>query len=491
MNLLSDSRRIFHWFMATLTVVGSTILLVSTGVNSTTAGMVFLVLVVWCASQAGIWTSLYAAVLFATSFDFFFLPPTHTFRIDGIQQWVALISFLASCVVAGRLAERARRKTQEAEQRREDVERLYTLSQEMMLYEDAAGLMAEMPSMIHRIFALDGVVLYSRDEDHFFSSTSDLPMSIQASLSSVSMGLSPTQALLGEITAMPLVMGMRPVGALGWRPAILSREIATAVTAQAAIAMTRAVAIEASARLEAAREGERLRTALIDSITHELRTPLTSISGYVETLLDHEALSPVAREFLSTILKNASRMNRLTEDLLTMARVESQESELHPAAARADQLVRDAVAAMRGMVQDEEAELEIGATTPVAVLADTDSMLQVLGNLIENGIKYGRARSAAQSRVIVSAREVSEPPDSVEFSVRDFGQGIASEHLERIFERFYRVDKARSRESGGTGLGLSIARHMVESQGGTIRAESELNAGSNFLVTLPKAHTPV
>ncbi len=232
---------------------------------------------------------------------------------------------------------------------------------------------------------------------------------------------------------------------------------------------------------------ERTQRDFVANVSHELRTPLTSISGYVETLLDHETLSPVAREFLSTILKNASRMNRLTEDLLTMARVESQESELHPAAVRADQLVRDAVAAMRGLVQDEEAELEIAETTPVQVFVDVDSMLQVLGNLIENGIKYGRARSAAQSRVIVSAREVSDPPNSVEFSVRDFGQGIASEHLGRIFERFYRVDKARSRESGGTGLGLSIARHMVESQGGTIRAESELNAGSNFLVTLPKA----
>jgi two-component system phosphate regulon sensor histidine kinase PhoR len=118
-------------------------------------------------------------------------------------------------------------------------------------------------------------------------------------------------------------------------------------------------------------------------------------------------------------------------------------------------------------------------------------MLQVLGNLIENGIKYGRGRDAKRSRVVVSAREVpgvnGVEMEAVEFSVRDFGQGIASEHLSRIFERFYRVDKARSRESGGTGLGLSIARHMVESQGGTIRAESELNAGCNFLVTLPKA----
>jgi len=233
---------------------------------------------------------------------------------------------------------------------------------------------------------------------------------------------------------------------------------------------------------------DRTQRDFVANVSHELRTPLTSISGYVETLLDHEqSLSPVAREFLGTILKNATRMNRLTEDLLTMARVESQEAEMHPAPVRADALVRDAVEAMRGLVQDEEAELEIGETTAVKVLADTDSMLQVLGNLIENGIKYGRARNAVQSRVVVSAREISEPMDGVEFSVRDFGQGIASEHLERIFERFYRVDKARSRESGGTGLGLAIARHMVESQGGIIRAESELNAGSNFLVTLPKS----
>ncbi len=233
---------------------------------------------------------------------------------------------------------------------------------------------------------------------------------------------------------------------------------------------------------------ERAQRDFVANVSHELRTPLTSISGYVETLLDHEeSLSPVAREFLSTILKNATRMNRLTEDLLTMTRVESQESEMHPAPIRADLLVRDAVEAMRGLVQDEEADLEIGGTTPLEVVADMDSMLQVLGNLIENGIKYGRSRNAARSRVIVSAREISEPVDGVEFSVRDFGQGIASEHLGRIFERFYRVDKARSRESGGTGLGLAIARHMVESQGGTIRAESELNVGSSFLVTLPKA----
>jgi two-component system, OmpR family, phosphate regulon sensor histidine kinase PhoR len=243
-------------------------------------------------------------------------------------------------------------------------------------------------------------------------------------------------------------------------------------------------------------EVERTQRDFVANVSHELRTPLTSITGYVETLLDHEgSLSPQARDFLSTILKNATRMNRLTEDLLIMARVESRENEMVPRPVRADALVRDAVDAMRGLVQDAEAVLEIGEVTTAEVFADSDSVMQVLGNLIENGIKYGQSRNSAQSRVVVSAREIVEPgfdgeepagQGAVEFSVRDFGQGIASEHLTRIFERFYRVDKARSRESGGTGLGLAIARHVVESQGGTIRAESELNAGSNFVVTLPR-----
>jgi two-component system, OmpR family, phosphate regulon sensor histidine kinase PhoR len=237
---------------------------------------------------------------------------------------------------------------------------------------------------------------------------------------------------------------------------------------------------------------ERTQRDFVANVSHELRTPLTSITGYVETLLDHEAsLSPQAREFLSTILKNASRMNRLTEDLLVMARVESSEQELHPASVPADVLVRDAVQAMTGLVQDTHAVLEIGETTAAEVFADTDSILQVLSNLIENGIKYGQPRNEQHPRIIISAREVTDPIDAVEFSVRDFGQGIASEHLSRIFERFYRVDKARSRESGGTGLGLAIARHVVQAQGGSIRAESELNLGSTFLFTLPKAQNTV
>ena len=238
-------------------------------------------------------------------------------------------------------------------------------------------------------------------------------------------------------------------------------------------------------------EVERTQRDFVANVSHELRTPLTSITGYVETLLDHEVLSAEARDFLSTILKNASRMNRLTEDLLVMARVERPASEMHPAPVAADVLVRDAVQAMSGLVQAAEASLELGEVTGAQVFADTDSVMQVLGNLIENAVKYGQPRGAGMARVVLTAREVTTPYDAVEFSVQDFGAGIGSEHLTRIFERFYRVDKARSRESGGTGLGLAIARHVVQAQGGAIWAESELGRGSRFVFTLPKALYPV
>ena len=246
-------------------------------------------------------------------------------------------------------------------------------------------------------------------------------------------------------------------------------------------------------------EVERTQRDFVANVSHELRTPLTSISGYVETLLDHEpGISATGREFLGTILKNATRMNRLTEDLLVMARVEAATVELSPAPVRADVLIQDAVKAMSGLVQESDAVLEIGEITRTQVFADTDAVMQVLGNLIENAIKYGQpvphagsGAATAHTRVVISAREVADPYDAVEFEVRDFGVGIPSEHLERIFERFYRVDKTRSRESGGTGLGLSIARHMVHSQGGLMRAESEMGVGSAFLFTLPRALYPL
>jgi two-component system phosphate regulon sensor histidine kinase PhoR len=227
---------------------------------------------------------------------------------------------------------------------------------------------------------------------------------------------------------------------------------------------------------------EKSRRDFIANVSHELRTPLTSISGYVETLLEDPAPRPeTTREFLSIILKNANRMNRLTEDLLALAGIESPDYKLSLQPIRASSLVEDAIDSLAGMVVDSGITLESGGSPPDVILADPDAMTQVFGNLIENAMKYGK--SGKRIRVWALAHE-----SEVEFVVQDFGPGIAYEHLNRIFERFYRVDKARSRDSGGTGLGLAIVKHIVQAHGGRIWAESELGKGAAFHFALPMAH---
>jgi two-component system phosphate regulon sensor histidine kinase PhoR len=232
-----------------------------------------------------------------------------------------------------------------------------------------------------------------------------------------------------------------------------------------------------------AEEMERTQRDFVANVSHELRTPLTSIIGYVETVIDHETLSAPAREFLDTVLKNASRMHRLTEDLLLLARVEQAENPLDLQPVEAETLLRDALRTVSGSTYAETAKFEIAGTTTRNVLADENAIMQVLGNLLENAVKYSSGRPEPP-HVIVGVTEHAST-GMVEFRVQDFGPGIPSEHLPRIFERFYRVEKARSRATGGTGLGLSIARHLVEQHGGRIWVESSLGEGSTFLFTLP------
>ena len=226
---------------------------------------------------------------------------------------------------------------------------------------------------------------------------------------------------------------------------------------------------------------EKSRRDFIANVSHELRTPLTSIQGYVETLVDDSESNPeTTREFLGIILKNATRMNRLTEDLLALAGVESPDYKLARQPVRARALVEDAIDALGGIVVDSEVELEYAGAPDALVLADPDALNQVFGNLIENALKY-----AKQSQRVRVGAELLE--HEVQFFVQDFGPGIASEHLDRIFERFYRIDKARSRESGGTGLGLAIVKHIVEAHGGRVWVESELGSGATFHFTLSRA----
>src|SRR5258708_6172157 len=226
---------------------------------------------------------------------------------------------------------------------------------------------------------------------------------------------------------------------------------------------------------------EKTRRDFIANVSHDPRTPLTSIRGYAETLLESDKIANGnTQDFLQVIQRNAERMSRLTEDLLVLARVESGEEKLDLRPHAPGQLMQEAATALQENAHAAEVELILDPAPNAQVIADGYAIQQVLGNLISNALRYAQSGK----KIVLGA---TEQPHQVEFYVRHFGPGIPSEHLPRIFERFYRVDKARSRETGGTGLGLAIVKHIVLNHGGTVRVESAMGKGSTFFFTVLKA----
>lgn len=462
---------------STLGVGMATLLLAWAHANDTAAGLVFLTIVVGFATRAGLRRSLYVALLCAVSFDYFFLPPVHTMELSGPQEWVELLSFVVSCVIVGRLAEKAREQTGKAEQRREDVERLYTLSQEMMLHEDASRFIEDLSRMIERSFALDRVVLYVRDKDQFYGSTSEVPVSIQAGLRALTAG--PPASLPGPepFSAMTLMLGLKPIGALAWRPDTLSREVAIAVSAQVAIALTRSLAIETYTRIEAARESERLRTALIDSLTHELRTPLTSIRAAATTLVQSEGLDDaVWRDLAALVDEESARLDMLIGEAVEMAEIDANVVQVHAVPQHTRMLLDHAVEESEGILARHRVSIDVEPPDTPAWF-DPRLLGRVFRHLLENAARY----SPAGSRIRLTSRRRD---GRLEFAVEDNGPGIDATEIPFIFEKFYRGKKSSSRGKG-TGMGLPIARAILGAHGGEIVVESLPGKGAIFRFWIP------
>jgi len=227
---------------------------------------------------------------------------------------------------------------------------------------------------------------------------------------------------------------------------------------------------------------ERVRRDFVTNVTHELRTPLTSIKGYLEALLDGAKDDPQkCQQFLEVVQRHADQLNNLITDLLDLSRIESGQYEWKRKRIDPGDLVEKAVAMVRPIGEKKHQRLTVspaGALPPI--LGDPDKLTQVLINLLENAVKY----TPEGGRITIEAKAFE---DEIEISVRDTGIGIPSKDLPRIFERFYRVDRARSREVGGTGLGLSIVKHIVEAHGGIVRVDSEIGKGSKFTVVLSRS----
>jgi len=230
------------------------------------------------------------------------------------------------------------------------------------------------------------------------------------------------------------------------------------------------------------KELEAIRKDFVANVSHELRTPLTSIRGFAETLLDG-ALEDRNnnRRFVEIIKSHALRLSDLTMDLLTLATLESESFQLKPEGIDLPALVHEVLESFRplGHTKRQELEAMIEPGLP-PIKADRDRIRQVLINLLDNAVKF----TPEEGRISLEVRLNAEGT-GVELHVKDRGIGIPSSDLPRIFERFYRVDKARSREQGGTGLGLAIVKHIVEAHRGHVSVRSTLGQGSDFCVTLP------
>lgn len=230
------------------------------------------------------------------------------------------------------------------------------------------------------------------------------------------------------------------------------------------------------------RQLEAVRQEFVANVSHELRTPLSLIKSAAETLLDGGKDDPAALvRFLQIIDKHANRLTLLIDDLLMLSTLDSGTMRLHlqPVSLRA--AVQEVTDDLKGRASARGVKLENTIPPGLIAQADPDRLRQVLSNLLDNSIKYGRVEGHA----VVSARVID--PRRVEIAVRDDGPGIPAEACARIFERFFRGDKARSREQGGTGLGLAIVKHVVQAHGGEVRVESELGKGAAFIFTLPTA----
>jgi two-component system, OmpR family, phosphate regulon sensor histidine kinase PhoR len=236
-----------------------------------------------------------------------------------------------------------------------------------------------------------------------------------------------------------------------------------------------------------ARRVERLRVDFIANASHELRTPLASLVGFIETLQGSAHDDAKARDrFLAIMREQGRRMARLIEDLLSLSRIEQKQHLRPETVVDFAQTTRSVVDALTPMAEDLGVEIRLSAPQPVMVAGDRDELLRVAENLIENAIKYGIRADGEGAGLVEVTVAATEREGSL--SVRDYGHGIAPEHLPRLTERFYRVDATQSRAKNGTGLGLAIVKHILTRHRGRLAITSRVNNGSCFVATVPLHH---
>jgi two-component system sensor histidine kinase KdpD len=448
-------------------------------VNPTTVALSFLLAILYASAAWGLAAAIFMSVLAALAFNYFFLPPIGTFTIADPQNWVALAAFLITAITASRLSGQARREAHDAIRRRRELERLYAFTQQLLVAGHRGDLLNSIPRRLVESFEVQDAALFLAGTNDIYRSGSDFHHLDGERLREVMARGEPVVEAERSLCFMPVRMGVRTVGSLGISGGALSRQTLEAVGSLIAIAVERVSALEALGKAEAARQEEKLRTALLDSVTHELRTPLTGIKGAVSSLLSQPQLTEDhRRELFSVIDEESDRLNRLIAEALEMARLDAGDIELKRESLPIGRVIEAAIETMRTGLAEHSVELRFPEQLPLVPM-DFQRIKEVLAHLLENAAKY----SPAGSPIRISS-EVSN--GYLVTSVTDHGAGVDDFEQALIFDKFYRGKDQRYRVQG-TGMGLAIAKAIVEAHGGKIRVTSQVGSGSVFQFSLPLA----
>jgi len=449
-------------------------------VNSTTAAVMYFVAVLLASAYWGLRYAIVTAVSATAAFNFFFLPPIGTFTIADPLNWVALFAFLIAALVASNLAERARRGAEQAKQSGRGLEKLYGLSQRLMAAENVAGLLNALPQNVKDTFSLGSATVMAGDPPTVYRSSLDDKFEESVLRSTLLRGEPITQ---GGISYVPLRLGMRTVGALAVTGDDLSRETLDALSSLAGLAVERARALEALSRNRVERENERLRNALLDSVTHEIRTPLTSIKASVTTLMSGGTLDEHGRHDLLTVIdEETDRLNRLVSEAAEMAQLDAAGFKLDLQSHSIQEALEPSLRDARSALENHPVEVVAGSELP-KLRMDVERVREVLVHLLENAGKY--SDPGRPIKIVVEVKD-----NRLVLSVVDQGPGIDSFEQSLIFEKFYRGQHQRN-TAPGTGMGLAIAKAIVEAHGGNIGVVSQLGSGSVFSFSLPLTQSEV
>lgn len=445
-------------------------------VNPTSVALTLLLSVLVISATWGLLYAVLLAVTATATFNYFFLPPTGTFTIADTQNWIALLVFLVTALIASQLSDRARKQKDEAVSRRVELERLYNFSQQLLGADNILQLLNSIPEYVVDSFGVTSAAVYIPSKSNVYRAGVVASGMETENLQTIAARGEPVIDPVNNISLTPLRMGVKTVGAVGVQGTVSSQTM-NAVGSLIAIAVERANAVESLSRSEAARESEKLRSAILDSITHEFRTPLTSIKASITSLMSSMDLSQDDRRDLMTVINEESdRLNRLVGEAAEMARLESHEFQLDIQPRHILEIVEAAVAALKQALGKHPVALRVAADITVPI--DGERIREVLVQLLENAGKY----SPPEAPIRITAEIKGE---ELEVSVADQGVGIDDMEQELIFDKFYRGKNQRYRVQG-TGMGLAIARAIMEAHGGKIGVTSQLGKGSVFYVRLPR-----